>query len=391
MRLTIILLGALLAACTPPTREPTPIFDGHADFAIHFAGGARPWLVDRHDLARLPGQADLSRWKAGGVGGMLTTVASGLSTNAPSHFPAVLASMDWFDAVGRRYGTKIALARSPAEVDAAWRDGKLAMVAALEGAEQLDGKLANLSILERRGLRSLLIVYDQHNLYGDGAEAFVGSKGRPAYGGLSEDGRALIREANRLGIIVDLSHAAEATALEAIAASHAPVIFSHSSARGLADTSRNLSDALLRRVGQSGAIVMVPMVPYLTTSAHWRWFDAGEREYARLAAMHGANKAAVDQAMAAWDKANPEPRVTVADVANQVEYVARIAGRQHVGIGTDFDGMGRFTIPDLADASKLPALFVELRSRGWTRSQIDALASGNFLRVWTEVRARAEP
>ena len=208
MRPTIILLSALLAACTPHLREPVPIFDGHADFAIHYAGGERPWSVDRHDLAQLPGQADLTRWKAGGVGGMLATVGSGLPIDAPSHFSAVLASMDWLDAIGRRYDGRVVLARSPGEIGTAWREGKLAMVAALEGAEQLDGKIANLSILERRGLRSLLIVYDQHNLYGDGAEAFVGSKGRPAHGGLSEDGRALIREANRLGIIVDLSHAA---------------------------------------------------------------------------------------------------------------------------------------------------------------------------------------
>lgn len=391
MRLTLILVGALLAACaTSNDGKPEPIFDGHADFAIHYARGNPSWSIGRHDLERLPGQADLLRWKAGGVGGILATVGSGLPTDAPSHFPAVLTSMEWLEALGQRYKDKLVLARSPADVGAAWRADKLAMTAALEGADQLDGKLANLQVLARRGLRSLLIVYDHHNRYGDGAEAFLGSAGRPAHGGLSEDGRALVREANRLGVIIDLSHAAESTALDAIAASRSPVIFSHSGARGLAETPRNLSDAVLKLVGQTGGIVMVPLVPYLTTHAHWRWFDSGEREYARLVAAHGEGSAAVDQGMALWDQANPEPRVTVDHIADQIEYIARIAGRRHVGIGTDFDGMGRFAVADLADASKLPVLFAELRRRGWSRDELDALASGNFLRVWSKVQANAE-
>lgn len=383
-------LSSLLVVAGCATVQPAPVFDGHADFAIHYAGGDRPWRADRHDLATLPGQGGLTRWRAGRLGGMLTTVSSNLPAGAPNHYPALLSSLDWLDALGRSQAGQVALARSPQDVRKAWRDGKVALVAALEGAEQLDGDARHLSELHARGLRSLLIVYDGHNRYGDGANAFLGSSGAQSHGGLSGEGRALIVQANRLGILVDLSHAAETTALDAISASSVPVIFSHSGARALADTPRNLSDAVLRRVGETGGIVMVTLVPYLTTHGHWRWFDSGEREYARLIAAHGKSSPLLGQGMAAWDRANPEPRVTVNDVADQIQHVVRIAGHDHVGLGSDFDGMGRFVIPDLADASKLPLLFAELRRRGWRQAQLDALASGNFLRVWQSTLDRAE-
>lgn len=383
MRSILTLSCVLLVGCA--TGQAPPTFDGHADFAIHYARGDRPWAADQHDLARLPGQGDLARWRAGQVGGLLTTIGSGLPADASKHYPAVLSSLDWLDAIDRTYVGQVSVARTPNDVRRAWRKGNIALVAALEGADQLDGHISRLAELHARGLRSLLIVYDHNNPYGDGAEAFVGSSGRPSHGGLSAAGRLLIAQANRLGVLVDLSHSAERTALEAIAVSSAPVIFSHSGARALADTPRNLSDAVLRKVGETGGIVMVPLVPYLTTHAHWRWFDSGEREYARLVAAHGETSALIEQGMAAWDRSNPAPQVTVSDVADQMEHVARVAGSDHIGIGSDFDGMGRFVIPDLADASKLPLLFDELRRRGWRQKQLDGLASENFLRVWQRV------
>jgi len=130
---------------------------------------------------------------------------------------------------------------------------------------------------------------------------------------------------------------------------------------------------------------MIPFVPYLTTTDHWLWFDAGEREYDRLGSMERATEKSIADGMAKWDAGNPRPAVSVSDVADQIEYVSSIVGRGNVGIGTDFDGMGGFTIPSLDDASDAPLLVKELRRRGWSEADLTGLASENFLDFWARV------
>ena len=130
---------------------------------------------------------------------------------------------------------------------------------------------------------------------------------------------------------------------------------------------------------------MIPFVPYLTTTDYWRWFDDGEREYAHLGSQEGATEKSIADSMAKWDAGNPRPAVSVSDVADQIEYVSSIVGRGNVGIGTDFDGMGGFTIPSLDDASDAPLLVKELRRRGWSEADLTGLASENFLDFWARV------
>lgn len=385
---------ALIATAFQPTAAQSstfaPVIDGHADFAIHYL--KRDWRVDAFDIEKqLPGQADVVRWREGGINGALATVGSDLGPESKDHFPRVLESLDWFDALIARHGGPLVAARSADDFDKATGAGKIALMPALEGGDQLDQSLPNLHEAYRRGIRSVGIVYDHHNAIGDGAMAFPQSAAvaGPAHGGLSGFGRDLIADMNLLGMLVDLSHASEATALRAIAESRAPVIFSHSGARALADSPRNLSDGVLRAVAARGGIVMIPLVPYLTTTEHWRWWTAGEAAYAALAKRHGDDKAAISRAMAEWDSNNPQPPVTIADVANQIDHVARVAGKDHVGIGTDFDGMGSFAIADLKDASRIPALLDELASRGWTQADLEKLARGNFLRVLRQAESTA--
>ena len=400
MRLTGFVAGALLAALAgcaasvPQVAGPNPllpqVIDGHADFAFHYL--RRGWSVDAFDLEKsLPGQADVPRWREGGINGALVTVGSDLPPGSRGHYPRVLASLDWLGELADRHADAITVARSAADFERAAGQGKIALLPAIEGGDQIDASLVNLRDAHARGVRSMLIVYDHHNRIGDGAMAMPSSVeiAGPSHGGLSPFGRQVVAEMNRLGIIVDLSHAAETTALEAMRASAAPVIFSHSGAQALASTPRNLSDTVLRALAANGGVVMVPLVPYLTTTEHWRWWLSGEQRYAALAAEHGEDEAAVDRGMAEWDAANPQPKVTVAHVADQIEHVARVAGRDHVGIGTDFDGMGSFTVAGLEDASTLPLLLSELRRRGWNPADLHKLARGNFLRVLRSVEANA--
>lgn len=263
---------------------------------------------------------------------------------------------------------------------------------AIEGGEQLDGSLEHVRTAYERGVRSIGIVYDHHNVIGDGAMAMPSSTSvaSPRNGGLSTFGRQVVEEMNRLGMIVDLSHAGERTALDAMRLSKAPVIFSHSAARALGDTPRNLSDEVLREVPRNGGIVMVPLAPYLITTQHWRWWSAGEAKYTELEEQH-SDEAAIKRGMAQWDAANPQPSVGIANVADQIEYIARVAGKDHIGVGTDFDGMGSFAVKGLEDASAIPKLLVELQARGWSSDDLHKLARGNFLRVLRAVEAQRRP
>ena len=368
------------------------VIDGHADFGLHYL--RRGWSATAYDIdGEFPGQAGVARWKAGGVDGVLATVGSDQKPGSAGHFARVLTSLDWFDALVARHPTTLLAARTPRDFEVARRAGRIAMMPAIEGGDQLDGSLANLSTAYKRGVRSILIVYDHNNDIGDGAMVMEQSiaVAAKAHGGLSPFGRELIARMNHLGIAVDLSHAAESTALQGMAVSKAPVVFTHSGARALADTPRNLSDRVLREVAKKHGLVMIPLVPYFTTTKHWRWWSAGEVKYATLKRLHPNDKKAVQKGMSEWDASNPQPKVEIADVVKQIEYVAKIVGRDHVGIGTDFDGMDEFAISDLKDATQLPALLRALNDRGWTAIDLKRLARGNFLRVMTEIQGAARP
>lgn len=380
-------LGCTLTAGMSSASALPTVIDGHSDFAIHYL--KKHWSVDALDIEKeLPGQADVRRWRQGGVDGALVTVGSDQSPGSTQHFPRVLVSLDWFDALIQRHHGSLTAVHRASDFDRAANEGKIGLMAAIEGGDQLDSSLDHFRSAYARGIRSIGIVYDHHNSIGDGAMAMPGSANvaAPANGGLSAFGRQVVGEMNRLGIIVDLSHAAEKTALDALRRSKSPVIFSHSAARALADTPRNLSDEVLREVRKNGGVVMVPLVPYLTTTEHWRWWSAGEAKYSELVRQH-SEEALINRDMATWEAANPQPTVTVAHVADQIEYVANIAGKEHVGIGTDFDGMGSIVIKDAADAAAIPKLLIELRARGWSSNELYKLARGNFLRVFRAVES----
>ena len=395
-----LIVAGLAYGCTPAAsdRAPaadvaavlraSPIIDGHNDLALHYLRATPPWSASTLDIdARLPGQSDVPRWRQGGFGASFVTLASDLGSGKHGHADRLRVSFDWFDALVARHGRTLMAARSPADVRRAAAEGRIALIAAIESGDQLDGSLGRLRELYARGLRAVTIVYDHHNDLGDGAMAYEQSRAvaGPAAGGLSPFGR--MGNIDDHAEAIHLAHhvAAEVTATDAIAMSTAPVVFTHVNARAIADTPRNVSDDTLRRLAAKGGLVMVSFVPYLVSPAYLAWFTEGERRYAALMAAHPGDRAAIAAGMAVWDQTHPQPVVTVAEVANHIEHIARVAGDDHVGIGSDFDGMDQFVIPDVADATKVPAVFAELARRGWSATRLKKLARGNLLRVWDEV------
>ena len=375
--------GAAGAVGDPVTRvlAKSPVIDGHNDLLIHYLrsdGSFAP--ADTYDIGvRTAGQSDLDRLASGGVGGALFTVAA---SDPERSLGALRGGTDLVRALAARHAGRLEVAASAREVRAAIARGRMAALMAVEGAGQLGDGPGAVQHAHDLGIRSIGLVWNVTNVYADAATDLA------RHGGLSERGRALVREANRVGMLVDLSHASDAAARGALEASAAPVILSHSSARALCPAPRNASDEILRLVAANGGIVMVTFAPYFTTAAHWAWFSAGEARWAELQRLHGADTAAARSAIRAWDRDHPEPPVSVADVADHVDHVRAVAGAGHVGLGSDFDGMFS-RVPGLDDASTFPTLLRVLAGRGWTEAELAGLTGGNFLRVLERAEAVA--
>jgi membrane dipeptidase len=384
-RLTIGLSLLLTIACGSSTRsdaasrisrllEDAPIIDGHVDLLIHYVAADGRSFADSsaYDIGtRTGGQIDIPSMRAGHVGGGIFTVAG---LDPENREQGIAASTGLLRQLAERHPRDLAVVAGSQEFERALAAKRIAMLPGLEGGEQLGGSLAMLRTVHRHGVRSMTLVWQRSNEIGDSSSETA------RHGGLSPFGREVVREMNRLGMLVDLSHASDQAAFDVLAVTRAPVILSHSSARALCPAPRNASDELLRKVGKNGGVVMVTLVPYYTTPESWSWYERGEAHWASLKLRHGSEAAAAAE-MEVWERANPAPEVTPADVADHLDHVRSIAGVNHVGIGSDFDGMGSMAIPALRDASALPRLFEELARRGWSEEDLRKAAGGNFLRV----------
>lgn len=374
-----------------------PVIDGHNDLAWELrerVGYRLDELNLLHDHGDTGLHTDLPRLRAGGVGAQFWSVW------APCHHGGntVAVTLEQIDAVYalvRRYPDQLALAASADAVDRAVADGRIAALIGVEGGHQIAASLGTLRMMYELGARYLTLTHNESTAWADSAT------GAPKAGGLTGFGREVVRECNRLGMLVDLSHTADSTMHAALDTSEAPAFFSHSSARALCGHPRNVPDDVLRRVHDSHGVVMVTFVPgFLNEECH-AWMDAMGAEEDRLAAAvgaagpdagttadSGAIKAQRD-GIAIWLERNPRPPCDVTDVADHVEHVRDTAGLDAVGLGGDFDGITR-TPDGLPDVSGYPNLLAELATRGWSDPDLGKLCYGNAIRVLraTESTAR---
>jgi membrane dipeptidase len=367
----------------------TPLIDGHNDL---------PWEIRERfkndvaavnlaaDTSHLPveaGQAalmtDIPRLRAGHVGAQFWSVWIPVSTQG---FEAVQMTLEQIDLVKRlsaQYPADFAMAYSAADIRRIHKSHKIASLIGIEGGHQINNSLAVLRQMYAAGARYMTLTHTTNTPWADSATD------TPAHHGLTPFGVEVVKEMNRLGMLVDLSHVSPDTMRAALAASQAPIIFSHSSARALDDHPRNVPDDVLRAVAANGGIVMVNFAPPYVSAArnHWEADHAAERTRFNsppYAGLYIGQPERAKTALTEWEAQHPMPVTTLTQVADHVEHIRQVAGIDHVGIGSDFDG-----IPDapvgLEGVDRYPALLEELMRRGWSDADIAKLAGENLLRT----------
>ena len=362
----------------------TPLIDGHNDlpWAIRRAATS-PMDVDAYDLRKTTaGHTDLARLRAGMLGAQFWSVYLP-GDIADSGFARV--QLEQID-IGRRIVAKYPEFRwaltAPA-IRTAFREQKIGSLLGMEGGHAIENSLGALRAYYDLGVRYMTLT---HNVTIDWADAATGEQ---RHGGLTAFGEEVVREMNRLGMLVDLSHVSPATMSDALNVAQAPVIFSHSSARAIADVPRNVPDSILRRLPANGGVVMVTFVPGFISPGIVARAKRRQALDAETRTRLGGDTASVNREMRAWDAANPSPRATLSQVADHIEHIRRVAGPNHVGIGGDFDGIDEVVV-GLEDVSTYPALFAELSRRGWSDGDLRKLAGENVLRVMERADAVAK-
>jgi membrane dipeptidase len=366
--------------------KATPLIDGHNDIAEQLAenykrniGGLESGTDQREAH---PLMTDMARLRQGRVGGQFWSV---YINGAITGDAAIRETIEQIDIVRRMidaYPQDLELARTADDVVRIHKAGKIASMLGVEGGRQIGGSLAALRQYYNLGARYMTLTHNQTTEWADSATD------DPKYDGLSPFGVTVVHEMNRIGMLVDLSHVSPATMKDAIAASRAPVIFSHSSARALVDHPRNVPDDVLRLLPANGGVVMVNFVPDFISAEVRQWGAEKSAEEARLKAFNRESSAAVQAGLKAWEAAHPRPPVDVRTVADHIEHVAKVAGHDHVGIGADLDGIP-YTPRGLEGVQSYPAVFAELIRRGWSDQNLAKLAGGNVLRVMRRAEAVA--
>jgi membrane dipeptidase len=354
--------------------EEVPLIDGHNDV---------PWQY-RERVSRRFSELDLSkpqpkmmtdipRLREGGVGGQFWSVYVPTDYQGADAVEATMEQIDVVYELARRYPETFEIALTADDVERIFASGKIASMIGMEGGHSIDSSLAVLRMFYRLGARYMTLTHSSNTPWADS------STDTPALGGLSEFGSDVVREMNRLGMIVDLSHVSADTMHDALDVAEAPVIFSHSAARALCDHPRDVPDDVLQRLPDNGGVVMVTFVPSFVSQEVRDYERRRDAERKRVGEEHG---------MEAWDQANPAPRATLQQVADHIDHIKEVAGIDHIGIGSDFDGITSVPV-GLEDVSKYVDLTRELLARGYGDEDVKKILGENVLRVMRAVEATA--
>jgi len=363
----------------------TPVIDGHNDL---------PWGIREDfrnvgnidlsaDTSNLHGKAgdrnvhlmtDIPRARKGHLGAQFWSVWIPATTTGPEAVQTTLEQIDIVRTMVAKYPKDFEMASTADDIERIEKSGRIASLIGVEGGHQINNSLPVLRDYYALGVRYMTLTHSKTTDWADSATD------KPMHHGLTPFGRAVVHEMNRLGMLVDLSHVSPDTMKAALEATQAPVIFSHSSARALDDHPRDVPDDVLRLVKQNHGVVMVNFYPTFISRAVANWNADRAGASAKFDALYVGQPDRAKAAMDKWEQAHPQPKATIAQVADHVDHIRKIAGVESVGIGSDFDGI-ESTPVGLDGVDKYPALFKELARRGWTDDELADLAGRNLLRV----------
>ncbi len=365
--------------------KTTPLIDGHNDlpWALREGHGNDPYAVDlASDLTTAGLHTDIVRLRRGGVGAQLWSVY------VPAKLAPTEAARETFEQIDtvRRivaaHPDVFELATTADDIERIHRSGKIASLMGMEGGYSIDDSLGLLREFYVAGARYMTLTHSKTTSWADSATD------APKWGGLNAFGEAVVREMNRLGMMVDLSHVSEDTMLDAMRVSDAPVIFSHSSARAVTGHTRNVPDNVLRLMAEDGGIVMVTFVPGFVSERVRIWNSEQAAEVTRLTVLNQSDPEAVKAGTKTWEAAHPAPHATLADVVAHIQHVRAVAGIDHVGLGGDFDGVD--ALPDgITGVDAYPEILTALMKAGWSEADVRKIAGENMLRVMRAVEAVA--
>ncbi|MEM6857968.1 MAG: dipeptidase [Pseudomonadota bacterium] len=369
-----------------------PVFDGHNDLPLQLRIRLEN-QINRFDFNDTLASAksdpfgramhtDLKRLRKGRVGAQYWSVYVPASLPEPE---AVQMTMEQIDVTKRlidRFPEDLAFAETADDVVNAIAVGRIAGLLGMEGGHSIGSDLGVLRQMYALGARYMTLTHSRNTPWADSVTD------EPEHGGLTDFGKDVVREMNRLGMLVDLSHVSEETMIDALSVARAPVIFSHSGAKAVTGHARNVPDSVLELLPSNGGIVMVVALPGFLNEERRQWHSRRQAEDARLKALNQGRPDIVEGAMADWDAANPEPSTLVTDMADHIDHIRAVAGVEAIGIGADFDGMPSGPV-GFEDVSGYPALFSELVRRGYSQTELELIASRNAIRVLRDAEAYA--
>lgn len=379
-------VAAAGAAAAPPASQSATqlIWDGHNDVPEQLRERRKDVLegFDFTDTRAVGMMTDLPRMRAGNVGAQFWSVYVSASLPEPQAVQATLEQIDVMKRLIARHPAEMQFCTDTACVEKAWKARKIASLLGMEGGHSIGGSLGVLRQMHALGARYMTLTHFRNTAWADSATD------APAHDGLTPFGEKVVKEMQRLGMLVDLAHVSEATMRDVLALGGPPPIVSHSNARAINHHARNVSDETLKAIGAAGGVVMVNFYPPYVVEAARQWSAARDAEAARSKALNRGDPAAEKAAIEAWEKANPMSRGSVKDVADHIDHIANLIGADHVGLGGDLDGV-EATVQGMDDVSTYPALFAELARRGWSQADLARLGHGNIMRVMKAAEAYA--